>query len=81
MGAPITPTCASFCVKSLKESPFFLRGEDFSGFFSEPFSGAITTAALITATATAITITAVIIAIAISGTFIKVKVFPFKETF
>ena len=82
MGAPITPTCALFCVRSPKRSPPFLRGEDFLGFFLELFPGAITTAALATATlVTVIIIIAAIIATAIGGTLIRVKVLPFGETF
>ena len=53
--------------------------EDFLGFFPEPFSGAITTAALVTVTT--IIITAAITTTAIGGTPIKVKAFPFRETF
>ena len=75
----ITLTCAPFCVKSPEGNLLFLYGEDFSGFFPEPFPGAIATAAL--ATATVIIITAANTAIAIGGTPIKVKVFPFRETF
>ena len=83
-GAFITPIYAPFCIGNLKRNPFFLRGKDFLGFFPEPFPGAITTAAAIpTAITTAITppviiTTAVTI---ISGTFIRVKIFPFGETF
>ena len=54
------------------------------GFFQNFFRGAITIAALIIATpitATVIIITAAITATAIGGTPIKVKAFPFKETF
>ena len=81
---PITSTCTPFYIKNPKRNPPFLRGEEFSGFFPELFPGAITTAALIIATpatATAIIITAIITAIVINGTPIKVKNFPFKETF
>ena len=81
-GAPITPIYTPFCIRSPEKIPFFFRGEDFSGFFPEPFPGAITTAAtttaIITATTPPIIITAVI---AISNTFIRVKAFPFKEIF
>ena len=84
MGTPITPTYAPFYVRSLKGSPPFLRGENFLGFFPEPFPGVITTAAL--TTATPITTTAIIIITAITttvigGTLIKIKVFPFQEIF
>ena len=77
MGAPITPICAPFYVGSPEESPFFLYEEDFLGFFPEPFLRAIAPAALITATI----ITAAITATAIGGTPIRVKAFPFGETF
>ena len=79
MGALITLIYAPFCMKSLKGNPFFLREEDFLGFFPKPFPGAITTAAL--ATATVIIIAATIAATATSGTPIKVKVLPSGETF
>ena len=79
MGTLITPICALFRVESPEGSPPFFRGEDFLGFFPEPFPGAITIAA--PATATAIIITAAITAIAIDGTPIRVKVFLFGETF
>ena len=86
MGAPITPTCASFCVGSPEGSPPFFHGEDFSGFFPEFFPGAITTAAAITTViTTAITpatfITITTAATVIGGILIRVKVFPFGETF
>ena len=82
MGMSITPTRAPFYIKNPKGNPLFLRREDFSGFFPEPFPGAITPAALITATPATITITtAAITATVISNTSIKVKAFPFKETF
>ena len=82
-GAPITPTCAPFCVRSPEGIPLFLRGEDFSGFFPEPFPGAIITAVATTAITTVITPPVIIITTTtvISGTFIKVKTFPFKEIF
>ena len=82
-GAFITPTCAPFYIKNLKGIPFFFRGEDFSGFFLKPFPGAITIAAAITAiiTATAPFIIITTATTAISGTFIRVKVFPFREIF
>ena len=76
MGAFITPTRALFCIGSPERSPFFVHGKDFLGFFSEPFPGAIITAAL----TTAIIITAVTVT-AISSTLIRIKVFPFGETF
>ena len=81
---PITPTCTPFCVGNLKKNPPFLRGENFSGFFPEPFPGAITTAAaIITAIVIAITPTAIITtaATAINGTLIRINAFPFKKTF
>ena len=81
MGALITPTYTPFYIKSPKGNPPFLRREDFLRFSLKPFSGAITPAALITATpATAITITAVTTT-AIGGTLIKVKILPFGEIF
>ena len=76
---PIIPTYAPFYIRSPKGNPPFFRGEDFLRFFPEPFPGIITSVTLITATA--IIITAVTVATAIGGTFIKVKVFPFRETF
>ena len=79
MGVPVTPIYIFFYVRSPEGSPPFFYGEYFSGFFLEPFPGATAPAAL--ATATAIIITAVITAIVIGGTLIRVKVFPFKETF
>ena len=84
MGMFITPTCAPFCVGSPEGNPPFFREEDFSGFFSEPFPGAIITAAvIITAIIIAITPFIIIITAAtvINGTPIKVKAFLFKETF
>ena len=81
MGAPITPICAPFYIRSFKGSPPFFYGEDFSGFFPEPFPGVITPAALAIATLiTAIIITAIIVT-ATGGTFIRVKVFSFEEIF
>ena len=82
-GAPVTPTYTPFYIGSPKGIPFFFRGEDFSGFFPEPFPGVITTAAAITAIATAITPLIIITTVttAIGGTFIRVKVLPFGETF
>ena len=77
MGTPITPIYTPFCIRSPEENPLFFHGEDFLGFFPEPFPGAIATAAL----ATAIIIIAAIIATVIGGTLIRVKVFPFGETF
>ena len=82
MGAHITQTRAPFRTKSPEGNLPFLRGEDFSRFFPEPFSGAITAAAaIITATTTATPTIITITATAINGTLIKVKAFPFKETF
>ena len=83
-GAPITPTRAPSRIRNPKGNPPFLRGEDFSGFFLEPFLGIIITAAVIpTAITTATTPTVIITtaATAINGTFIKVKAFPFGEIF
>ena len=83
-GLPITPICAPFYIRSPKGNPFFLCGEDFSGFSPEPFPGAITTAATIpTAIIIAITPSVIIIitVIAISGTPIRIKAFPFGEIF
>ena len=82
-GAFVTPTCAFFCVGSPEGSPFFLRGEDFLGFFPEPFPGAIVTAAAITVIITAITSLVIIITAitVIGGTLIRVKAFPFGEIF
>ena len=83
-GTFITLIYAPFYVGSLKGIPPFFRGEDFLGFFPEPFPGAIITAAAI-ATAIITTITPpVIITITtttIGGILIKVKIFPFRETF
>ena len=75
--------CAPFCVGSPKGIPFFLCGEDFSGFFLELFPGVITIAAAITTIITAITPLIIITTATtvISGTFIKVKAFPFGEIF
>ena len=92
MSVLITSTRAPFCIKSPEGDLPFFRREDFSGFFPEPFLGAIVAAAaIITAIITAITIittiaiaTLVIVTInatAIGSTPIKVKAFPFKETF
>ena len=90
MGILITLTRAPFRVKSPKGSLLFLCGEDFSGFFSELFLGAITTVVAIitvititTATLIIITITiiTIVITIAIGGTPIKVNAFPFGEIF
>ena len=81
IGAFITFICAPFYIGSPEGSPPFFCEEDFSGFFPEPFPGAITTAVLTIATpATAIIITA-IIATVISGIPIRVKALPFGETF
>ena len=82
-GAFITPICVSFCVGNPEGTPLFLRGEDFLGFFLEPFPGAIVTAAATIAIITAITPPVIITTAitAISGTLIRVKVFPFKEIF
>ena len=83
-GALIIPTYTPFYIRNPKGNPLSLRGEDFSGFSPEPFPEAITTT---TTTLTAITtaITPIIIIttaiIAIGNTLIRVKVFPFKETF
>ena len=79
MDTLITPIYALFCVKSPEESPLYFCKEAFLGFSPEPFPGAIVITA--PATATAITITAAITATAIGSTPIKVKVFPFRETF
>ena len=84
MGAPVTPICAPFYIGSPEENPLFFYGEDFLRFFPEPFPGVITPATLATvtlATATVIIITAAIITTTISNTPIKVKAFPFGETF
>ena len=81
MGTPITFTYAPFHIRNPKGNPPFLRGEDFSGFSPEPFPGAIAPAALITATPTTAIITTAVITTAVSGTLIRVKVFPFRETF
>ena len=88
MGILITPIRAPSCIKNPEGNLSFFRGEDFLRFFPEPFPGAITTAtAIITAMITAIIITTAtliiitITATAISGTPIKVKALPFKETF
>ena len=88
MGVFITPTRALFCIRSPEGNFLFLRGEDFSGFFLKPFPRAITAAAviitaiiIITIIITAIFIIITITSIAISGTVIRVKVFPVRETF
>ena len=81
MGTPITPTRAPFYIRSPKRNPLFLYGEDFSGFSLELFLGAITPAALTTATLTTAIIITAITTTAISGTPIRVKAFPFGETF
>ena len=52
MGVLITPICAPFYVRSPERDLSFLRGEDFSGFFPEPFPEAITAAAAITTATT-----------------------------
>ena len=80
----ITPIYTPSRIKNPEGNPPFLRGEDFSGFFPEPFPGIIITAAatpitIITVITPLIIITTVITAI--GGTFIKVKVLPFKEIF
>ena len=82
-GTFITPTYILFYIGSPKGTPPFLRGEDFLRFFPEPFPGAITTAAAITAITTTTTPPIIITTAttAINGTPIKVKVFPFRETF
>ena len=84
MGVPITFTYTPFYIKSPEGNPPFYHGEDFLGFFPEPFPGAISTAAaIITAIITAI-IPPIIITIAITaigGTLTKVKIFPFREIF
>ena len=82
-GIFITPIRVSFCIGSLKGIPLFFRGEDFLGFFPEPFLGAIATAAAITAIVTVIAPFVIITAAitAIGGTFTRVKTFPFGETF
>ena len=80
MGKPITPLHALSRARSPEGNFSFLRREDFSGFFPEPFLGAIIiTAAIITATATATPIIIIIIAIVISSILIKVKAFLFGE--
>ena len=93
MGILITPIHVPSRIESPEGNFFFLCGEDFSGFFPEPFPGAITTAAavIITAIITVIitttiiaTVTLIIIIItatATGGTPIKVKAFSFIETF
>ena len=81
ISAPITPIYTPFCVKNPEENPPFFYKEDFLGFFLKPFSGAITLAALITATLTTAIIITAVIATAIGSTFIRVKIFPFGETF
>ena len=81
MGAPITPTRAPSRAKSPERNLLPFRKKDFSGFFPEPFPKIITTAVIITATLTVIIIIITITAIIISGTPIKVKALPFKETF
>ena len=80
----ITLTHGPFYIGSLERNPPFFYGEDFLGFFPEPFPGAIiTTAAIPTVIITAITSPVIIITAAtvINGTPIRVKAFPFKETF
>ena len=52
MGMFIILTCTFFYIKNSEGSPPFLHGEDFSGFFPEPFPGAITPAAPVIATLT-----------------------------
>ena len=92
MGVPITSTRIPSRIRNPEGDLPFLRGENFSGFFLEPFLGAIIAAAAITTatttatlTATAITTATLIIipitATAISGTPIKVKTFPSGKTF
>ena len=83
-GAPITPIYAPFRIGSPKGIPLFFRGEDFSGFFPEPFPGATATAAIIiTVIITAITPPVIITtaATAIGGILIRVKALPFGEIF
>ena len=82
-GAPITFICDFFYVGSPKGIPFFFRGEDFLRFFLEPFLGAIaiTTATTAITIVTAPPVIIITITTAIGGTLIKVKVFPFRETF
>ena len=79
----ITLICIPFYIGSPEGIPFFLRGEDFSGFFPEPFPGAIITVAATTAITTAITPPIIITTATttIGGTLIKVKAFLFRETF
>ena len=79
----ITPTRAPFCIGSPKGIPLFLRGESFSGFFPEPFPGAIATAAATTAITTAIAppVITTTATTATGGTPIRVKILPFGETF
>ena len=82
MGALITLIYAPFCARSPEGNPPFFYGEDFLGFFPEPFLRAITLATLTTATlAITIIITIAITITIIGGTPIRVKVFPFGETF
>ena len=83
-GIFITPTYTPSRIKNPEGNPPFFYGEDFSGFSLEPFPGAIITAVTITIAITTATTPPIIITTAvtiINGTFIKVKVFPFKETF
>ena len=88
IGIPITLICTPFYIRNPEGNLLFLRREDFSGFFLEPFPGATAAAATIT-TATTIVITIatatfiiiIITTTAISGTPIKVKALPFKEIF
>ena len=84
MGAPITPICTPFCIGSPEGNPLFFRGEDFLGFFPEPFLGAIAIAAAIIIAIIIAIASPVVVAIAatvIGGTLIRVKVFSFGETF
>ena len=80
----ITLICIPFYIGNPKRNPLFLRGEDFLGFFPEPFPGAITTAAA-TPTAIIIAIIPFIITVTtatvISNTPTKVKALPFGEIF
>ena len=87
-GTLITLTYTPFRIKSFKGNPLSLYKENFSGFSTEPFPGAITTAAtisiaIITAITTAITPPVIITTAttAINGTPTRVKALPFKEIF
>ena len=90
MGVFITPIRALFRVGSPEGSLPFFRGEDFSGFFLEPFPRVITAAVIIITAITITTATFIIIAtaaiitanvIAIGGIPIRVKAPLFGEIF